>query len=144
MEFSQQQIEQHTQSLRNKLRDDLVWRWDERLSVLLTEFAQNKSDDVINVLRDCFAHEWHKKNISKAPRDLKQQLGDLVKLNKNQKLFTLPDNNNDNPTIVAIWWPWGHGGTYSLRLMLLNDAYEFHLPSNARANFIGFFKKIFA
>lgn len=144
MNFSQQQIEHHTLTLRQQLRDDLVWQWDDRLSVLLTEFAQNKSHDVITVLRDAFAHEWNKKNIKKAPQDLKHQLGDLTTLNKEQKIFTLPATSDSQPTMVAIWWPWGHGGTYSLRLMLLNDSYEFHLPNNSRANVFSFFKRLFS
>jgi hypothetical protein len=144
MNFSQQQLEHHTESLRQQLRSDLVWQWDDRLSVLLTEFAQNKSQDVITILRDVFAHEWNKKNIKKAPKDLKNQLGDLITLNKEQKIFTLPAADETQPTMVAIWWPWGHGSTYSLRLMLLNDSYEFHLPENSRANFVSFFKRLFS
>ena len=144
MTFSQQQIEHHTQLLRDTLRSDLIWHWDDRLSVLLTEFAQNKSEDVITILRDVFAHEWDKKNIKKAPKDLKTQLGDLISLSKDQKIFTLPATDESNPTTVAIWWPWGHGGTYSLRLMLLDESYEFHLPDNSRANFVSFFKRLFS
>ncbi|WP_448564742.1 hypothetical protein [Thalassotalea ganghwensis] len=143
MTFTQHQIEQYTSELRNHLRSDLIWQWDERLNVLLSEFAQNKSQDVLSVLKSFFEHEWTKHNISKAPKDLRQQLGDLRKLNKEQKLFTLPAPTEECPTLVAIWWPWGHGGTYSLRLMLLSDSYEFHLPENSRANVIEFFKRFF-
>ncbi|GAA5134884.1 hypothetical protein [Thalassotalea piscium] len=143
MTFSQQQIEHFTHTLRQQLRSDLVWQWDDRLSVLLTEFAQNKSQDVLTILRENFEHEWNKKNIKKAPKDLKNQLGDLITLNKEQRIFTLPASDDNNPTMAAIWWPWGHGGTYSLRLMLLNDSYEFHLPSNKRANVVSFFKGLF-
>ncbi|XQW85188.1 hypothetical protein ACOYR1_00235 [Thalassotalea piscium] len=144
MTFSQQQIEHFTQPIRQALRSDLVWQWDDRLSVLLTEFAQNKSPTVERVLDDMFDHEWDKKSIKQAPKNLKHQLGDLIKLSKNQKIFTLPAKDDSTPTIVAIWWPWGHGGTYSLRLMLLNESYEFHLPHNARANFIHLFKGWFS
>ena len=144
MKFSQQQVEMVTLDIVNKLGDVFKWRWEEQRHALLTEFARDKKDIGLQVLRASFTDEWDKKTIKKAPKSLKQQLGTLTKLNKKQLLFTRPASQ-DQPALLAIWWPWEHGGTFSLRLVILSESYD--LPDIAKSNFFwpkflqNFFKK---
>lgn len=133
MRYKQTEIEQLTYHCRaelsNELDETLKWRWDDRFSAMLSEFAQNRSDGVLASLRERFPHEWDKKSIRFMPSALKMQLGDLSRLTKEQKLFTLPAHEQ-TPAIVAIWWPWGHGGTYSLRIKLLDETYQYVEAAN--------------
>jgi hypothetical protein len=62
------------------LGDELTWRWEEKQSVLLTEFSWEKKERVLTVLRRIFSEEWHKKNIKKSPTSLKAELGELTQL----------------------------------------------------------------
>ncbi len=140
MSFSKQQVEEISQAITPLLGEELTWRWEARLSVMLSEFARDKKDKTLVALRNAFPHEWNKKNIKKSPVELKKQLGELAKLQKEQLIFSLPANG-EHPTIVAIWWPWGHGGTYSLRLLILPHGYNYQ-PSND--SFITKLKQMFS
>lgn len=105
------------------LGDELNWRWEERLSALLSEFSWEKKERILAVLRELFTEEWDKKSIKKAPKTIKEELGELANLSKEQLIFTRPATN-ETPAIAVIWWPWGHGATYSMRIKLLATNYD--------------------
>jgi len=105
------------------LGDELTWRWEEKQSALLAEFSWEKKDRILTILRRLLSEEWHKKNIRKAPESLKAELGELANLNKEQLIFTKPATE-ETPALAVIWWPWGHGATYSMRIKILNSNYD--------------------
>ena len=143
MSLAQHDVEKVTQDLVNEFGDDYPWRWDEQKNVLLSEFASNKKEKIFAQLEENFSHKWDKKNIRYAPAALKIQLGELIKLKDQQVIFTSPANEN-KPMIVGMWWPWGHGGTVSLRLTALTDTYN---PDEIKSNKDSFFtviKKLFS
>lgn len=121
--YTPEKIEELSSDLRQSLGDNIPWKYEEKMGVMLSEFAQNKSDVVLENLRKTLTDEWHAKTVKKLPKSLKEQLGDLAKLSKNQKILAIPAND-DAPSILALWWPWGHGGTYSLRIKILEHSYE--------------------
>jgi len=132
-----ERIEQYTHHLRAEisypLDKSLVWKFDERFNAMLSEFAQNRADDVLASLRNIFPHEWQAKVNKFIPAEIRNQLGSLGKLNKEQLMLAKPATENE-PAIVALWWPWGHGGTYSLRIFTLDNDFDFipiplHKPS---------------
>ncbi len=123
--FNQQQTEQFTQSLRQQLGDNIYWQYDERLSAMLSEFAQNKSSAILLLIQQSFPHQWDKKSIKNLPKLLKEQLGQLANVKKQQLLFTRPATDTE-PTMIACWWPWEHGGTFSLRIKLLDESYQYN------------------
>tara|TARA_R110000737_G_scaffold8779_1_gene24430 strand:+ start:2153 stop:2587 length:435 start_codon:yes stop_codon:yes gene_type:complete len=110
-------------TITSPLGDELTWRWEEKQSALLTEFSWEKKDRLLTVLRALFTEEWHKKNIKKAPKAVKDELGELVNLSKQQLIFTRPASE-ETPALALIWWPWGHGATYSMRIKILNSNYD--------------------
>ena len=42
-----------------------------------------------------------------------------------------------------IWWPWGHGATYSMRIKILNINYSAEDIAHAKASFISKLTKYF-
>lgn len=126
---NQTNFESIFQELINELGDIFKWQWDEQRQALLVEFARDKKDLCFPLVQQFFTDEWDKKSIKKAPKMLKGQLGSLVKLSKEQRLFTSPEIDN-MPAVMGIWWPWGHGGTYSLRLIILNENYHYSQDKN--------------
>lgn len=118
--YTQEQIEQATEQLREALGDNITWKYEPRYAVMLSEFAQNKSDAVFEKLSPLFCYQWEYKTAKKMPKSLKQELRDLARIGKNQKLL-VAKAAQEKPAIAAFWWPWGHGGTYSLRLKLLEN-----------------------
>lgn len=123
MSYSAQEIESITATLRKSLGDNITWQFDEKMQTMLSEFAQNKSDGVLENLRVKLTDEWHFKTIKSLPKSLQNQLNDLAKINKVQRILAMPASES-SPAILALWWPWDHGGTYSLRLKVLEDSYE--------------------
>lgn len=124
MNSSFQKIKTVTLDITTPLADILNWRWEEERQVMLSEFASGKAERTLAVLRENFSDEWDKKSIKKAPKALIEQLGELSKISKEQKLFSRPATKNE-PAVLAIWWPWGHGSTLSLRLTILKNTYEY-------------------
>jgi len=48
------------------------------------------------------SEKWHKNNIKKAPSALKDELGKLINLNKNQLIFIKPVFQ-ETPALAVIW-----------------------------------------
>lgn len=143
MTLSQRHVEDTTQAIAQAFDGYLTWRWEDNHKSMLSEFARNKKDKTLAILRQQFDHEWTKKSIKSAPKILKEQLGQLTELSKDQILFTRP-GSGESPTIIAIWWPWGHGATVSLRLTLVKDSYKLPEPINNKDNFFTVVKKLFS
>lgn len=145
MSLNQRYVEESTHNITHSFDSDLElnWRWEDNHKAMLTEFARNKKDKVLNILREQFDHEWNRKSIKKAPKALADQLGELTKLSKEQLLFTIPAFG-EQPAMVAIWWPWGHGATVSLRLMPIKDSYKMPDTSFQKDSFFTVVKKLFS
>lgn len=136
---NQQQQDTIFNAVTTPLGDELTWRWEERQSALLAEFSWEKKDRILTILRQLFPQEWDRKNIKKAPKNLKDELGELALLTKEQLIFTRPASD-ETPAIAIIWWPWGHGATYSMRIKILTTDYDDVALQQAQASLI---KKIF-
>ncbi|ARD44352.1 hypothetical protein [Colwellia sp. PAMC 21821] len=123
MSYNKNQQDTIFSTITTPLGDELTWRWEEKQSALLAEFSWEKKDRILTILRRLLSEEWHKKNIRKAPESLKAELGELANLNKEQLIFTKPATE-ETPALAVIWWPWGHGATYSMRIKILNSNYD--------------------
>jgi len=121
--YNQQQQDAIFSSITIPLGDELSWRWDNRQSALLTEFSWEKKERILAIVRQLFNDEWHKKTIKKAPKATKDELAELANLSKEQLIFTRPATG-ETPALAMIWWPWGHGATYSMRIKILNTNYD--------------------
>ncbi|WP_286234231.1 hypothetical protein [Thalassotalea sediminis] len=119
--ITEELLKKNTANIRCALGDNIQWTYEARYGVMLSEFAQNKSADVYDKLVPMFQFQWDDKAAKKLPKALKGELKDLARVGKNQKLLFIPQHDN-TPAIAAFWWPWGHGGTYSLRLKVLENA----------------------
>ena len=135
MSYNKKQQDTIFNSITTPLGDELTWRWEEKKSVLLTEFSWEKKERILTILRGLFSEEWHKKNIKKSPASLQLELREFTKLSKAQLIFTKPATAQ-LPAIAVIWWPWGHGGTYSMRIKILNSNYDEVSLEMGRANLL--------
>lgn len=140
MNVTQENLECVFKDIIQELGDVFVWQWDENRHALLTEFSRDKKDLSLPKVQQFFSDEWDKKTIKNSPTSLKNQLGTLAELVKEQRLYTSPAINSQ-PAMMAIWWPWGHGGTYSLRLTILDDSYDI---TAMKSSWWGKFKQKFA
>ena len=143
MRLNQRYVEEITQNIAQAFGSELTWRWEDNHKAMLSEFARNKKDKTLSVLRQQFDHEWNRKTIKKAPKSLIDQLGELTKLSKDQILFTMPAFGAQ-PAMIAIWWPWGHGATISLRLTAIKDTYIMPERPYQKDSFFTVVKKLFS
>lgn len=141
MEFSPQEIDVLTQSIRNRFNTEITWKYEERSGVMLSEFSQMTQVKVLAELQSLFPDVWDYKSIKTAPIDLFEPLGDFNKLTQKQLIFSQSSTNNE-PTLIAVLWPWGHGGTFSLRIKPLKNSYNM---ADIRPNKLSFsyFKSLF-
>ncbi|WP_206482872.1 hypothetical protein [Thalassotalea sp. G2M2-11] len=142
MSYSEQQIWQLTEPLRQSLGNNITWSFDERLNMMLSEFAQNKSQQVLSSLRETLIDEWHDKSWKHQPSVLKNALADFAKLKKGQRILALAADQQ-TPTLVALWWPWDHGGTYSLRIKLIEQSYQVTPEQGSSSGVIAWLKGLF-
>ena len=114
-----------------RVTSDLEWEWDAKHQVILTHFARNFAQDILTVIERNLPDTWHNKNIKKAPKALSEQLSPYGKLSTEQKILTM-SATDESPGLIVIWWPWGHGNTYSLRIGLLDTHYDLanHAPQS--------------
>lgn len=138
---SQIDIENQTAHLIKLFGDAYPWRWEADKKVNLSEFASNKKEKIFELLTQNFQHQWNVKSIRNLPDVIRHELGDFANIKGEQIVFT-SSATHEQPTIVAIWWPWGHGGTISLRLSVIEETYHSEEIKLAEKGIIGFFKRI--
>ena len=112
----QEQIHAYAEDLIEALSSIVKWKYDDFHDVMLAEFSVDKQDQVIFTLQQFLPVNWDVKTIKKAPGEVKHYAGAFSKLVKTQKLFST--QIEDHPKVMAVWWPWGHGATVSLRVFL--------------------------
>lgn len=139
MSYNKNQQDTIFNTITASLSDELTWRWEEKQSVLLSEFSWEKKERILTMVRSLFSEEWHKQNIKNAPKTLKDELGELANISKEQLIFTRPASE-ETPALAIIWWPWGHGATYSMRIKILNCDYDDAALEHGQANLL---RKIF-
>lgn len=132
MDSLQEQLTARCQFFTDEVGDLVKWEWDDRFDALLSQYSVDKNEQIIAHLEKHFSGKWDPKTISKAPKALQDRAGPFVKVRKGQLLFTL--NTEDGGELMAAMWPWGHGGTISLRIM-----YPLEVPEE---NEVGMLDKI--
>ena len=143
MSVDQQQVEKATEHIVKSMSGAHKWQWEADRHALLSEFARDKIEQTLQSLQKQFVHQWDKKSIKNMSKSLKAQLGDLAKLSKEQLLFTSPATEN-HPAILAVWWPWGHGSTVSLRLIVLEDSYQLQDAEQRKDSFFTIIRNFFS
>jgi len=140
MSYTEQEIREASSNLIESFNELLTWRWEEEKDVLLAEFASGKAEQVISILQKEYTHEWNRKSIKQAPCTIKNELGSHAKLIKEQRIFTSSPTENQK-SVAAILWPWGHGSTLSLRLTLIKTPYEYIQPIPSEGFFAKFLQR---
>ncbi|WP_299084571.1 hypothetical protein [uncultured Paraglaciecola sp.] len=133
----EEQIQAEGKDVVDALDPIVKWKYDDFHQVMLAEFSVDKQDQVLIALQQVLPMQWDAKSIKKAPDEVRHYAGVFSKLVKQQKLFST--NIEYQPTVMAAWWPWGHGATVSVRLFLTNTA-----PYVAKTGIIHKLTRLFA
>ena len=116
---SQTFVFEHTKSFQNSLEQYTTCAWDDQSQALLAEFSVDHADPIMAILLQTFPHSWDSKTIKKADPILKHKAQNFAQLKKSQLLMTKDIDGSED--LMAVWWPWGHGATVSIRVFLGNQ-----------------------
>lgn len=112
-------IFEHTESFQNSLEQYTKCTWDDHFQALLAEFSVDHADPIMAILLRSFPHSWDGKTIKKSNPTLRHKAKDFAQLKKSQRLLTKDTDGSED--LMAVWWPWGHGATVSIRIFLGNQ-----------------------
>jgi hypothetical protein len=112
-------IYEHTESIQTALSQYTECTWDDRHQALLAEFSVDHADAIMAILLQSFSHSWDNTTIKKANPILKHKAKHFAELQKSQRLLTKDINGSED--LMAVWWPWGHGATVSVRIFQGNQ-----------------------
>ena len=93
----------------------LKWEWDEQTNGALAIMEIDASSRVLAALEARFTHQWTHKTLRKAPPAIKAAIKAFGGLRAKQQAFATV--LADDLVLLGLWWPWGHGGTVSVRLV---------------------------
>ena len=107
-------LEVLTKELFTQLRDSLIWKWDERFSMVQTEFSVDSMQSVFTTLKPHLKEVWDADSINLAPEHIQSYCNQFGRFHSDQ-IFSSTDSNCDELIYCAIW-PWSDGEMISIRL----------------------------
>jgi hypothetical protein len=117
-DLNQSDIEIICKQLFDEFRGVLSWKWDDWVGTIMTEFNDDKIENVRGTLEKFFPFSCDKSNINAAPQIVQTLDKHLGGLRSTQLLFT--SNPSREALVFGAWWPWGNGETISLRVAIFN------------------------
>jgi hypothetical protein len=108
-----QQVEEVCRALKAR-GDGLSWEWDGGFSAALAVAQAPQHTEVLTLLDELFTSSFDHTNIGKARGQVAPLSGQLGGLRPGQKMLSL--DPEDDPLLFALWWPWGGGDRFSLRV----------------------------
>ncbi len=93
----------------------LKWERDEQTNGAMAIMEIDASDRVLAALEAQFSHQWTHKTLRKAPPSIRAAMKEFGGLRAKQQAFATM--LAEDIVLLGLWWPWGHGGTVSIRLV---------------------------
>jgi hypothetical protein len=105
-----------------KLRDHWPapppWTWDGRFSTIASSFDAAIEPQIRATAQLVFPRGWTMKSLELAPPDLQGLAARTGGLRAGQRL--LGGDENQDPALYGLWWPWAGGAKITLRIGLLD------------------------
>lgn len=91
------------------------WSWDSRMTCITSSFSTEFEAAARAAIAEAYAVEFTSQTVGKAPQTLRDFVDRYGGLRQGQMLFS---SGALGGTLVAfgLWWPWGDGGTISMRV----------------------------
>jgi hypothetical protein len=107
------------------------WSWDGRFGMVSCAVSGADIELARAVAVRALPHSFDATSLASAPAALRTLVDGCGGLRGNQLVFC---DDASAPTAVGLWWPWGGGGTVSLRVGLLDSSDESAKALRARFN----------
>ena len=101
------------------------WAWDDRMAVVSSAVNGPHIAVARALVEKALPQMFDSKSVETAPEALRALIAGTGGLRGNQLAFTAGD-------AYGLWWPWGGGGTVSLRIGLVGAAKDEALATRLR------------
>ncbi len=101
--------------LATSLPDYLRWEWDGQHDGVVAILEIAVADQLLAILTQRLGKSWDRGSIRQAPDAVRGAPADFGGLRSGQRIFA--SGLADEVLLLGLWWPWGHGGTVSIRFV---------------------------
>jgi hypothetical protein len=91
------------------------WSWDSRMVCVTSSFSTEFETKARAAIAEALTVEWTSSSIGRAPPLLRDYVDRYGGLRHGQVLFS-SGNTAGSLSAFGLWWPWGDGGTISMRI----------------------------
>jgi hypothetical protein len=91
------------------------WSWDSRMTCITSSFSTEFESKARAAIAEALTQEWASSTIAKAPAVLRDYVDRYGGLRAGQLLFS-SGALGGSLLAFGLWWPWGDGGTVSMRV----------------------------
>lgn len=102
-------------NLASALPEYLQWNTDEHAGGLVAVLEIDAADQVMAQLTQQLGEGWNRKNLGQAPPSVRHALKEYGGLRDKQRVFAT--GLTGEVMLLGLWWPWGHGGSVSIRFV---------------------------
>lgn len=95
--------------------DFLQWEWDDQHDGVVAILEIDAAHAVLAVLDVHCPGDWDRSSIRRAPALVRRARRQFGGLQAKQRIFA--SALADDVLLLGLWWPWGHGGSVSIRLV---------------------------
>lgn len=92
---------------------DIIWSWDDQYRTVLTVIPEELVERLKNLLAEIFEYQWDYLNIENASHAVYQFFTDFFGIIPGQQIYSY---ETEDLILFAVIWPWGEGGSCSLRI----------------------------
>lgn len=96
-----------------------TWEWDDRFRAVLLTYSKDEEAPIVAGTAAVLGSQWTSADIADAPDKIKKLVDDLGGLRAGQQV--MHSDADGDLVLFAIFWPWGGGGTISLRIGVLTS-----------------------
>ena len=98
------------------------WQWDDRFDVALISFDKADKENILSAVLSEFMKQWDHKSIGKAAKQVQKLVKSIFDIKPGQLIFTTDESMSC--VLLAAWWPWGDGSTFSIRVGIFSITSE--------------------
>jgi hypothetical protein len=91
------------------------WSWDSRMTCITSSFSTEFESKARAAIAEALTQEWASSTVAKAPAVLREYVERYGGLRTSQLLFS-SGALGGSLLAFGLWWPWGDGGTVSMRV----------------------------
>ncbi|MCK5795960.1 MAG: hypothetical protein KAI47_02175 [Deltaproteobacteria bacterium] len=102
-------------TLADRMGEPLQWEWDARFSAALVVIKEAQKTDALAALDAVLPQRFETSTIAGASPETRELANAWGGLRAGQSLSML---TVEDAVLVGVWWPWGSGTTFSLRVTI--------------------------